>query len=233
MPSQAPLAVGVTLAPMTRLLGGTLCPLGLRVQFVEAEEPDVAAALRDIVGRVTSTETGVPLPAALTRLLPLQAPWTRAMTAQVGRWTAIVNNHPSGGDGTAPGPAISDALKVRCVVASSVPRHGPGHAQTQLEVMGPTGVPPLMEIRSISATATDGRWGWDAGGEPFPFEDTDRYAARLTQDRFDRELLLRYVASLGIPVDDECYGLATLYQIKRRARTREVTLEQERRLFGL
>lgn len=93
-------------------------------------------------------------------MVPFQAPWTRMPTAQVGRWTALTNNFINGGDGTAPGPAVMHELGVRCVVAAHVPRYGPGHAQTQLEVMGPGGEPPLMYIRSLSATATDGRWEW-------------------------------------------------------------------------
>ncbi|GAB3406404.1 hypothetical protein [Flindersiella endophytica] len=49
--------------------------------------------------------------------------------------------------------------------------------------MGPSGEPPLMYIRSISATATDGRWQWDASGEVLDFEAVGRYQARRISDR--------------------------------------------------
>lgn len=218
---------------MTGLFGGELSPVGLSTQFVEAPEADVTAHLRRIWGRARSTPTGLPFPAALSKMLPLQAPWTRVMIAPAGRWTAVTNNGPQGGDSSAPGPALADALRVRCVVATHAPRFGPGHAQTQLEVLGPGGEAPWGHLRAVSATATDGRWEWFDVGTPFPFEAVERYSARLVRDRFDRQLLLDYLGHLGIPVDDHAFGPATLHQFRKRGRIREVTLEQERQLFGL
>lgn len=154
------------------------------------------------------------------------------LTAQVGRWTALTNNFVAGGDGTSPGPAIGRDLGVRCVVASHVPRYGPGHEQTQLEVMGPDGEPPLMYVRSVSATATDGRWGWYESGARLPFEEADRYGAKVKRDRFDRPMLLRYLAHLGIPIDDDAYGIASLHQRQVTWATRQVTLAEERESFG-
>ena len=90
-----------------------------------------------------------------------------------------------------------------------------------------------MYIRSISATATDGRWQWYESGEPLPFEDTERYGARIKRNRFDRAMLLTYLTALGIPVDDVAYGTATLHQAQVSWSTREVSLDAERRLFGL
>jgi len=215
------------------LFGGDLCPLGLSVQFLEVPEDDVIAALHEMFGDVASTAADCPFPWALRRMLPFQAPWTRMLTARVGRWTALTNNGIDGGDGTSPGPAIGRELGVRCVVANHVPRYGPGHAQTQLEVMGPEGEPPLMYIRTISASATDGRWGWYESGAPFPFEETERYASRLKRYRFDRPMLLRYLAHLGIPIEDDVYGDAALHQRQVTWASREVTLDEERLTFGL
>ena len=215
------------------MFGGDLCPQGLSVQFLEVPETEVTAQFHDVFGDVLSVSTGSNFPQALNTLLPFQAPWTRMLTAQVGRWTALTNNFINGGDNTAPGPAIGRDLGVRCVVATHAPRFGPGHAQTQLEVSGPGGEPPLMYIRSISATATDGRWEWDEWGAPFPWEETERYTARLKRDRFDRPMLLRYLAELGISVDDDAYGVATLHQQQVTWSSREVSLDEERLLFGL
>ena len=214
---------------MTVLLGGEATPLGLSLQFLEAPEPEVIGALP----RARSTATGATFTDALSALLPFEAPWTRMLTAPAVRWTVLANNFIHGGDGTAPGPAVSRALDVRCVVAAHVPRYGPGHAQTQLEIMGPGGSPPLMYIRSISATATDGRWEWHESGQPMPFEDTERYRARLKRNRLDRTMLLTYLAALTIPVDDDAYGPATLHQVQLGRKSREVSLDEERRMFGL
>lgn len=214
------------------LFGGKACPLGLSVQFFEAPEADVVAALPGALADVVSAVAGPNFCDALPSLLPFQAPWTRMLTAPVGRWTALVNNAINGGDGTAPGPAVMHRLGVRCVVATHAPRYGPGHAQTQLEVLGPDGDPPQSYIRSLSATATDGRWEWHESGAPFAFEETERYVARLKQNRFDRPMLLRYLSALGIPDTDEAYGPATLHQVQADWASREVSIDEARAHFA-
>lgn len=215
---------------MTVLLGGAANPLGAVVQFVRAPAAGVADSLapRFSVGR-----EGGPLEDALGLLLPLESPWSRLLLAPCADWTALVNNGLYGGDPTAPGPAVSRALGVECVVASAVPRYGPGHEQTQLEVFGPGGEPPLMYVRSLSATATDGRWEWHESGTPFEFEDTGRYTARRKRDRFDRELLLDYLEHLGIPArDDTACGSARLLQEEATYERRSMTLDEARADFA-
>jgi hypothetical protein len=144
-----------------------------------------------------------------------------------------LNNGFHGGDDTAPGPALSRELGVDCAVASSVPKYGPGHEQTQLEVFGPSGEPPLMYVRSISATATDGRWQWyESGLLPFKFERIARYATTRKRDGFDRDLLMDYLGALGIPVRDEAaYGRATLLQDRCAFERRSMTVEEARAEF--
>lgn len=217
---------------MTVLFGGDACPLGLSVQFLEAPEREVIAALPGGLAEVQSRSTGATFPRSLEALLPFQAPWTRMLTAQAGGWTALINNGLSGGDSTAPGPAVMASLGVRCVLATHAPRSGPGHAQTQLEVLGPGGEPPLMYIRSLSASATDGRWEWFESGTPFRFEETERYQEQRIRDRFDREMLLRYLSNLGVPVEDRDYGAATLHQVQVDWGSREVTLTEAKAEFG-
>ena len=209
---------------VTALLGGTANPLGAVVQFLEAPLDRVAQLLAP--GFLT-TPTDESLPSALQRLLPLESPWSRLLLASCGEWTALVNNGLYGGDSTAPGPAASLELEVQCVIAAAVPRYGPGHEQTQMEVLGPTGEPPLMYRRTLSATATDGRWEWHESGTPYDFEDRDRYTARRKRERFDRELLLEYLGCLGIPArDDDAYGKAILLRSREVFDRRTMTLEE-------
>ena len=59
-----------------------------------------------------------------------------------------------------------------------------------------------MYTRTISADAVDGRWTWYESGRPLPFEKAQRYQERRISARFDRELLVSYLAQLGIRVDD-------------------------------
>ena len=88
-----------------------------------------------------------------------------------------------------------------------------------------------MSIRNIAADATDGRWSWHERGTPFPFEETDRYAARLKRERFDGPMLLRYLRALGIPADDDAaYGPGVLFQQEVDYTPRQQTLAELRAL---
>lgn len=89
-----------------------------------------------------------------------------------------------------------------------------------------------MYVRSISATATDGRWEWHESGLPFEFEQRDRYAAKRKPDRFDRDPADDYLVALGIPVCDEAaYGRATLLQDRAAFDRRSMTVEEARADF--
>ena len=88
-----------------------------------------------------------------------------------------------------------------------------------------------MHIRTLSATATDGRWEWLESGAPFPFEETDRYVERRKRNRFDRPMLLRYLSGLGISLDDDAYAEGTLHQRQVTWGSREFTLEEARADF--
>lgn len=211
------------------LLGGAAHPFGAVVQFIQAPIGAVADAL---ASRFTVSPANANLLEALNLLLPFESPWSRILLAPCGDWTALVNNWLYGGDPTAPGPAISRALNVDCVVASAVPRYGPGHEATQLQVFSPEGQPPLMYLRSLSVTATDGRWQWHESGTPFGFEATERYTARRKRDRFDRELLLNYLEHLGIRArTDAAYGPAVLLQERAQYERRSMTLAEARADF--
>lgn len=215
---------------MTALLGGAANPLGAVVQYIQAP---IDAVTDELSSRFTARPAGSTLIDALGQLLPFESPWSRVLLAPCGGWTALLNNDLDGGDSTAPGPAISRTLDVQCVVASAVLRYGPGHEQTQLEVFGPEGEPPLMYTRSLSATATDGRWEWFESGTPYEFEATERYTARRKRDRFDRELLLDYLEHLGIPArTDSAYGAAVLLQERAQYERRSMTLQEARAAFS-
>ena len=64
--------------------------------------------------------------------------------------------------------------------------------------------------------------GWDAVllGTPLPFEEVDRYHARVKRDRFDLGLLNRYCSALGINRSDEkAYGPRALLHTEAYAGT--------------
>ena len=207
-------------------------PIGWTVQFLDAPTDVIAAEILRFPGRTRSGMRPVgPLPEALNALMPFEAGWTRELIMPCGRWTAYLNNFIGGGDPTAIGGGLGLRLGVTCVVAIHAPRHGPGHQSTQFWVNGPGGVPPSMSIRNIAADAADGRWSWHERGTPFPFEETDRYAARLKRERFDGPMLLRYLRALGIPADDDAaYGPGVLFQQEVDYTPRQQTLAELRAL---
>ena len=199
------------------------------MQYIRAP---VRIVVESLAPQFTARPANAHLLDALSLLLPFESPWSRILLAPCGDWTAAVNNGMYGGDPSAPAPAISRALNVQCVVACAVPRYGPGHEQTQLEVLGPEGEPPLMHVRTLSATATDGRWEWFESGSPFAFEATERYTARRKRERFDRELLLDYLEHLDVPArSDTAYGPATLVQERAQYERRSMTLDAARAEF--
>jgi hypothetical protein len=68
------------------------------------------------------------------------------------------------------------------------------------EVYAPSemgGTPPRFARRSI-ACSDDGHWVFEQFGEPYPFEDLERYRAKRNRDRFDAALLQCYLREFGL-----------------------------------
>lgn len=190
------------------LLGGSLAPIGRTVSFLAASLDTVLDELvewRQSFGQVLELSEPAQFPSCLEYLRPLRTPWDREAVVGCGSWTAYFNNPRSGGDPTAAAPYLSKRLGTDCAVAIHAPPDDVGHASTQLWLLGPAGDPPLMYIRTIAAHAEDGRWTWDDLGTVQPFERVERYKARRIRDRFDRPLLIEYLAALGIRVDDPAF----------------------------
>jgi hypothetical protein len=187
------------------LLGGAYQPVGCWVGFIEASPDRVLEDLtqwRKGLGQELTVTASGPFPRCLDSLEPLESPWTTELLVSCGTWTAYLNNDKNGGDPTSAASLLARHLNVRCVIAGHSPRYGPGHGGTQIWITGPDGVPPLMYVRTLAATSTDGRWEWLASGAVQDFEDVERYRARLIRHRLDRDLLVRYLLAQGIAVDE-------------------------------
>ena len=134
---------------------------------------------------------------AICALSPRTVPWSREAFADGGDWTAYLN------EGSDPWPVtsyISRMLDTQAVVATcSV---DPPHASTQSELIGPSGVPPLLYVRTLAAHCENGRWKCVAEGAVQPFEKVERYAKRRVQDRLDRALLMECLAALGVEPEE-------------------------------
>jgi hypothetical protein len=224
---------------MSWVLGGPWSPVGWSVGFVEADLTAVVNTLlrwRRGLGDDLGVDRELPrYPLCLRRLEPLQAPWTRELLIAHGNgWTAYLNNDLDGGDPVPACSVMAEALGVRCVIAIHQPRTKVGHASTQLQLLGPEGEPPLRYVRTLAAHAEDGRWTWETSGTPLPFEDPSRYRARLVRDRLTRQLLVGYLAALGVMVDhDQRYGRAVLVTQRVGWASRTESLQQARARWQL
>ena len=193
---------------MTILLGGEASPVGMAVQYINAKSDrvlDELVAWRQHIGQKPETIDAGEFPASLRSLEPLEWNWTRELVMPCGiNWTAYLNNRTDGGDTSTGGSFIARQLRVRHVMARNSLREA-GHQSTQFVVTPPDGW-GNPGSRVLVAYCLDGRWSWEARGEPLSFEHLDRYGARLKRERLDRSLLLEYLKSMGIPVTDDAFG---------------------------
>lgn len=175
-----------------------------------------------------------PILQRLRRLDPLQSPSMRELVVEHGDgWTANLQNDHLGGDSLSWMHNACKALGCRGVVATHIPIGHYPYPATQLEFRE-RGAGGVTE-RAISAGIFDeGRWRFDVHGEVQPFEDPSRYGRRRIHERFDRDLLLRYLRALGIDADDEdAYGDAVLVLTVADWKPRTSTIEATQREYGI
>jgi hypothetical protein len=200
------------------VFGGGLWPIGQGVGFVELE---LAEALWQYERWAEAWEAPpsyrklgkVPILEQLQELLPLEMPYTRRLLVDTkSGWTAIFDNSRGGGDLFPPVSYLSRSASARGLVAKHTPPAQYPYPATQFHLFGPDGEPPLMYVRTIDAGIFDsGRWQFLTSGPARPFENERRYGARRIRDRFTREMLIEYLAALGLrPDDPEWYGSGVL-----------------------
>ena len=136
----------------------------------------------------------------LRTLLPVVAPLPSGFLFLPARsgWTAVLDNFRAG----------MDAATVASVLSSRM-----GCAAVRATVMGvsgcasePCGV--VWEVwgsaewdgrrRSVSAVRDGARWVFDAVGEPFAFEEIERYSRRNVRERLNAAMVGRYLEAMGI-----------------------------------
>ncbi|SDU38556.1 hypothetical protein [Jiangella alkaliphila] len=193
---------------MQRLLGGSASPAGWWVSYLEVPfERVVDAVWRGTVRRRRPWQQALPrYPDCLETVEPFTVPITRYLIIGCdGNWTALVDNNALGGEPSVAGPLEAAIPGVCRVTALHAPRHGPGHAGTQLRVSWHDGTPLQPYRRELCADCADGRWSWYEHGTPMPFERPELYEARMIKRRFNRDILVEYLAAMGIRADDDAF----------------------------
>lgn len=223
-----------------------LAPITWRVAFLESYldrvERDLREWRRELGIDSTVTRLREPLAASLERLEPLEGRRDLLVETRDGRWTAWFSDDPFGGTDISPASVVANRLGVRMVHLVDTPqtisadRRSGAWGAVQLQVVGPDGEPPLYYRRVVSAVNDAGRWVWDTSGEPFEFEDLDRYEANRVRDRFPSDLLETYAAALGIEVSNPAwYGpaAALVEAAGRNPHPAARSLEAARRSFRI
>ncbi|NDL56993.1 hypothetical protein [Phytoactinopolyspora mesophila] len=182
------------------LIGG---PTTQQVGYFAYDSRRLADWIREGLGGdwVLATPTWRSLEDAVSSLVPAPVLFRYACVAVDG-WTLVLNNGPLGTDvGVLPSYAARE-LGCRAIRAVRVEDDAAYPARI-LEVYGPSGEPPLALERSIAAADDGGRWVFELGGTPFPFEDQSAYQRRSKASRFTSEMVTDYLRALGVPADAE------------------------------
>ncbi|MFL5345336.1 MAG: hypothetical protein ACJ8AT_11110 [Hyalangium sp.] len=150
----------------------------------------------------------------LSRLLPLISGERRRHLFIPTRsaWTAYVSDQWTGTDAASPMSVMAWRLSIRCLRVVAVPHtlrknQGVRYGAVMLDVFGPEQPGKLNNyVRAIEVANDGGHWVFEQEGEPFPFEQVERYQARKVRDRFTFEMLKDYLRHLGLsPFEEDFY----------------------------
>lgn len=192
-------------------------PITKEIEFIECDAKTAADAFQEWQTPIQSArgvrlnrrELAGDFPAKLECLLPLTSHEARRILFLPTRsnWTAYLDSGWRGTDASAV-RFLSKTIGcrgIRAVCAPDTMRKTPTgelgrYGATILEVYAAdaSGCSFLNVQRSIFAANDGGRWKFGANGQPFAFEDLERYTARQIRDRFTPEMLDEYLRHFGI-----------------------------------
>lgn len=195
------------------LLNGDLRPITNTIGFFESDAKTAANAFLAWKDRTYSRDgrkmqirrvEAQSLSELLRLLLPLTSRPCRWLFVETkSNWCAFLENWWRGTDPSAIAPLGGDRLRCRSIRCTNMP-YGDSPA-TILEVNRPSWSESGNTERSICAMKDGSNWSFDVFGEPFSFEQTERYQERRTRDRFTPEMLDQYLKHFGIAAFDESF----------------------------
>jgi hypothetical protein len=150
----------------------------------------------------------------LCRLLPLTSGETQRdlFIPTRSAWTGYVENGWTGTDAASAMSVMARRLNTRGLRVVAVPhtlrKDGSGrYGAVMLDVFGPKQPGKIHNyVRALGASNDGGRWVFDESGEPFPFEQMEKYQERRVRDRFTFEMLKDYLRHLGLsPFEEDFY----------------------------
>ncbi|HEY0169928.1 MAG TPA: hypothetical protein VGB98_02665 [Pyrinomonadaceae bacterium] len=209
---------------MRLLLSGRLAPITSTVGFLEAPLAGAVGAFvdwqRSIYEPKGISVTHRPVTGGLEEVLLSLLPLTSVLRRRYlfvpteSPWVAFFDNGHGGTDAFSVMSTLAQLLRCRGMRVTAIPDTIEGefkeakgrHGGLVLEVYGPDQTHFLNYVRSISVVNDGGKWDFNQGGTPFPFEDLSRYKARRVRDRFTFDMLESYLSELGVsPFKEEFY----------------------------
>lgn len=172
------------------------------VGFFETDVASVASWLDDAMGDNWKLDAVTGGLGDLIAGLGIGQQFSQQLLVPSNDWTAMFTDGPLGSDvGVLPSRSARDR-GVRGLRATTVDKSVSPYEATILEVFETDATDNLQRCRrSVYAANDGGRWAFGTSGEPFDFEDTHQYTARMKRDRFDAETLYRYLGCLGVPFE--------------------------------
>ena len=203
------------------LLEDRWAPVTSTMGFLELEAEQAAQAFATWQsGLPTSRDSTIEvlpvtgtLEQVLSRLLPLSGGerLRRLFIPTRSAWTAYVENQWTGTDAASPMSVMAGKLSIRCLRVVAVPHTLRGdkgrYGAVMLDVFGPEQPGKILNyVRTLYAANDGGRWVFGQSGEPFPFEQVEKYQERRVRDRFTFEMLRDYLHHLGLsPFEEDFY----------------------------
>jgi hypothetical protein len=203
------------------LLDDRWAPVTSEMGFLEASAEHAAHAFAAWQGGLLESD-GVtvavrPVAGSLEQVLSSLLPLTDSETQRYlfiptrSSWTAYVDNAHRGTYVSGVMRYMARTIGCRGLRVVAVPhtyRKGKGrYGAVMLDVYGPHQTAWLNYVRALGASNDGGRWVFDEFGEPFPFEQREKYQERRVKDRFTFEMLKEYLHHLGLSPFEEGFFL--------------------------
>jgi len=202
------------LAPITSELGFLKCDAKTAASTFLAWHTKIRSPLGQVLEEKDLADES--LDSLIRHLLPLANMHTRFLFVPTrGQWTAFFDNSWCGSDPASICSYLAEqigCLGIRAVWVPNTFKERKGHLGAVIfEVYDKPN--PILNIRRSICLINDGNWTtkWDfeTSGEPFDFEDVERYKTRRKTDRFTPEMLDNYLKALGIDAFSEDFYCAS------------------------
>ncbi len=202
------------------MLKNKFAPITFKVGFLRAglnEAVQQYVRWQHLILRIVSQQNmNGPLDVKLKSILPLDEEGERMLfTVTRSDWIAVFDNRPGGGISTNAVAVISEKLNTLAIAVTEVPNtFKQSNPPRQKGIWGAFALSAFGRqestgiwgvTRSVSLRNDVSGWKFEQLGEPWDFEDLERYRRRTPSEKLDSGLLHSYLEHLGIHFTDASF----------------------------